>query len=317
MRIILILSLVMVGVLELPLSFDLKTKQVMEGKVRGKEVGFKNRLPKKITPPAPSAAHRLSPTPTSTPQLVSSPKASLAVNSQTLQEISLLTVETKLKDKKMEINFSDLDFSKNWFLRIEYDLISVENALGFDNPSLTIHIDKHLAYQQSALENGIGIVSFNPTVFSDQPQTLSIWSGNSGDELKDTHSIIKNIELVLQGDYDFIESEPINDLIVTTNSEGFFTLEWSSPKTNDSNLGKALAYDIRYSSEPMNQENWLQSQSAEVLLPQYFSPQLPKNKEVILIKSPPIDSGYLAIRSLDSTGLLSPLGKNASFGLSD
>ena len=59
------------------------------------------------------------------------------------------------------------------------------------------------------------------------------------------------------------------------------------------------------------------SQSVEVFLPQDFSPQFSKNKEVILIKSPSIDSGYLSIRSLDSTGLLSPLGKNVFFMLTD
>jgi hypothetical protein len=316
MRLILILSLVIVGVLELPLTFDLKNKQIIGGEVKEEEVEFRNHLFKKITP-TPSLVRRPSSTPISTTQLASKPKVSHTANPQTAQEISLLAVKTNLKDKKLEINLPALDFSKNWFLVIEYDLISVEDVLGFDNPGLTIHIDERLAYQQSALESGSRIVSFNPAVFSHQPQILTIWSGNSGDEIKDTHLIIKMIKLVLQGDYDFIETEPINDLIVTVDNEPLFTLEWSSPKTNDSNLRKALAYDIRYSSEPISKENWPQSQSVEVFLPQDFSPQFSKNKEVILIKSPSIDSGYLSIRSLDSTGLLSPLGKNVFFMLTD
>lgn len=316
MRLILILSLVIVGVLELPLTFDLKNKQIIGGEVMGERVKLEKKLPKKITF-TPSPLHRPSPTPISTSQLASGPKVSHTTNPQTAQEISLIAVETKLKDKKLEINFPALDFSKNWFLIIEYDLISLEDVLGFDNPGLTIHIDEHLAYQQSALESGVRIVSFNPAVFSHQPQILTIWSGNSGDEIKDTHLIIKNIKLVLQDDSNFIETEPINDLIVTIDNGALFTLEWSSSKTNDFNLGKALAYDIRYSSEPISKENWLQSQSAEVLLPQDFSPHFSKNKEVILIKSPSIDSGYLSIRSLDSTGLLSPPGKNVFFRLTD
>jgi len=146
---------------------------------------------------------------------------------------------------------------------------------------------------------------------------LSIWSGNNGDELKDTSAIIKKIRLIFKDKHDFIETEAINNLIVTVDSEEYATLEWDAPQTNDANLGKPLAYDIRYLSEPITLENWFQAQSIEIFLPQFFSPHSSGFREIILIKAPQIVFGYLAIRSIDSAGALSPLGESIPYKAKD
>ena len=317
MKLVLILSLVLVGVLEIPLTHDSKIKPISKGEVKGEEVNFQ-KFSKSIVKenvsvlPLPSPRSFLTLTSISiSPSPLPSPPPTPFI--QNVKEIILLDEVKELKDEELRIDFSSLDLNQNWFLSIEFNLISVEDVLGFDCPSLTIHIDDYLVYQHSFFEDEIKKISFNPKVFSSQPQILSIWSGNNGDEFKDTYAIIKSIKLIFQNDYSFIEIESINDLVVTIDSKDFFTLEWSSPKTNDFNLNKVLAYDIRYSSELITPENWSKAQPVEIFLPQDFSPQSPKTKEIILIKTPLINSGYLAIRSINSINLLSPLGENVFF----
>ena len=318
MRPTLVWGLILVGVLRVPLFHDFEIQPAIESGVKGEEVEFKSPLPQR-TAPTPPSTPRPSTTPTNIPQFnnvvrpTNAPEISPQPTPQLIEEIFLLITETELKDERLEIDFPVLDLNQDWFLVIEYDLISVEDTLGFDHPGFTIHIDDRLAYQQSVFENETKVIEFNPKVFSDHPQTLSIWSGNRGDELKDTYTIIKNIKLIPQDNHRFIETEPINDLVVTFDSEDFLTLEWSSPEITDLNLGRVLAYDIRYLSEPITSENWLQAQPVEVFSPHEFSPQFPKTKEIALVKDPLVKSGYLAIRSLDSTGELSPLGESVFY----
>ncbi|MBT4004603.1 MAG: hypothetical protein HN846_00225 [Candidatus Pacebacteria bacterium] len=303
MRLVLVLGLVLVGLLEIPLLSESKVeKEIRDGEVSGV-----------ISLASPSSRPSLAPTPTNTPKPTPTPKITLPI----IKEIVLLDQEKKLKDEKIEIFIPKLDQSKLWYLELEFDLRSEEDALGFDSPGFTIHLDDQLVYQRSIFETGPQIVVFNLTYFSNNPHLLSLWSGNAGDKLKDTFAIIEKIKLVPYTNHSFIETAAIDDLAITIDNNRYFTLEWSSPKNNDISLGKPLAYEIRYSSESMTLKNWSQAQKTERFLPLYFSPQSPGSKEIILIKTPTISYGYLAIRSIDSAGELSPLGKNVIYKIED
>ncbi|MFH1958800.1 MAG: hypothetical protein ABIJ22_00500 [Patescibacteria group bacterium] len=340
MRLILVLGLLLVGVLEIPLFYDLEINQINNGEVKGEEVKLQNPVVQNgfPSPPSPSfpfpSPLPLSPLPLSPPPslIPASPQPLQAIFSkttlkttlkttpeitpETTPEIFLLNKKTKLKDEELKLNFPNLDSNQSWLLYIEYNLISVEDLLGFDDPGFTVYIDDQLAYQQSAFETGTKIISFNPKFFSNQPQTLTIWSGNSGDELKNTYAVINSIKLISQSTRSIIETEPINDLVITVDSAEYLTLEWIAPQTDGQNLNRVLAYDIRYSSNLITQENWSQAQLAEIFLPQDFSPQSPGIEEIILIKAPLIDFGYITIRSIDSSGQISPLGTSVLFNSS-
>jgi len=317
MKSILILSLVLMGLVEIPLFNDLKTKEIMVGgEVKGEEITIQRLSEPTVQNNASSfisPSPCLSSTPTSIIQSTDTPKTFPLIT----EEMILLDQEKKLKDEKLEFFFPELDQSKTWYLRVVFELNSVEDVLGFDSPGFTIHVDDRLAYQRSVFETGVETISFNLAAFSNTPQTLSIWSGNTGDEFKDTFAIIKKIKLISKNTHHFIETEVINDLLVTVDSDEYFTLEWSSPKTNDVNLEKPLAYEIRYLSEQITSENWSQAQLAEVFLPQNFSPQAAGSKEIVLVKKPAIARGYLVIRSIDSAGILSPLGESVLFKVKD
>ena len=314
MRLVLVLVLILVGILEIPLTNDFKTTPLVSGEVKGKEIGGRKFFsPAAISSAPPSPSPSPFPSPSLLPSPTPTPSSFPHPSPRIIQEIILLAAEKRLQDQKLELVFPELNHTQEWFLEIEFELVSKEDTLGFDDPGLTIHLDGHLAYRQSAFESGIKKVSFKPRFFSDQPQTLTVWSGNSGDGLKETYTIIKNIKLITQNKRHFTETEPISDLVVTVDSEDFLTLEWTSPQSNDSNLNKTLAYQIRYSSASITTLNWSQAQLGEIFLPSNFSPQSPTTKELALIKAPLIDVGYLAIRSLDSTGSFSPLGDNVPF----
>ncbi|MBT4681322.1 MAG: hypothetical protein HOB74_04660, partial [Candidatus Pacebacteria bacterium] len=232
MRLVLVLGLVLVGLLEIPLLSESKVeKEIRDGEVSGV-----------ISLASPSSRPSLAPTPTNTPKPTPTPKITLPI----IKEIVLLDQEKKLKDEKIEIFIPKLDQSKLWYLELEFDLRSEEDALGFDSPGFTIHLDDQLVYQRSIFETGPQIVVFNLTYFSNNPHLLSLWSGNAGDKLKDTFAIIEKIKLVPYTNHSFIETAAIDDLAITIDNNRYFTLEWSSPKNNDISLGKPLAYEIRY-----------------------------------------------------------------------
>jgi hypothetical protein len=313
MKLILILGLVLVGLFEMQLSSDLKTKkEIMVGEVKGEEVTihkFSEPAAKNSAPSFPPPSPHPQPSPASTPKPEVIP--------QTAKEIILLDKQQELKNETLKIALPELDTSNIWYLELELGLSSTEDVLGFDSPGFTIHVDDYLVYQRSFFEDGPDLISFNVAAFSNIPQSLSIWSGNTGDELKDTYSTIKKIRLIPKDNHDFIETEVINDLSITVDTQDYLTLEWSSPQTNDNNLEKPLAYEIRYSSELITLENWFQAKKVEMLLPSDFSPPVSGSKEIALIKAPPLNSGYLAIRSIDSAGILSPLGEIVPFKVKD
>ena len=337
LRLSLAFGLVMVAVLELPIARDLAVKQGIAGEVRGEvmEAGaesikhatqdnsflsassppsfsllplaFSSPFSPAISPlsspvisPLPSPA--ISPSPLSSPP--SPPLPSLSLPLET--EIILLAHQIKLQDGKLSFKLPNLTESKAWVLEIEYELISQETALGFDQPGFTVSIDEYLTYQQSAVEIGPKTISFNPLTFTNHPTTLTLWSGNTGDELQNTQTTINSIKLTVNNNKNFIEIKPISDLFVTVDKAGYLTLEWTSPQTNDQNLNKALGYEIRFFTDPLTEKNWTQAQLIKRVLPAEFSPQPAREKEFILVQFPAINQGYLTVRAYNSDGSLSP-----------
>ncbi len=295
MKFIFITGLLLVGMMSIPNSSELKNSPIQ------KEVTVEERtLPTNLNQNSDTKEQ---------PSIKTPSISEKEVEPSLEKELVLLKDSTELKDRELDLNFPLLSENKSWLVEISFELISVENLVGFDEPALTIKVDDHLVYQQSFLESGEGRIRFNPYLFSKFPQKLSLWSGNRGDNLGDSYTVIKSINIVDQGSPSFIEIEPINEVEISRDNEGFLTLEFYSPQTNDKNLNRALSYEVRSFSKIITQQNWDQAELVEVIFPKLFSPQSPGSKEVVLIRVPP-SSSYLAIRSFDSTGELSPLGKN-------
>lgn len=294
-----------------PILIDSPQQIIFQGEVKGEEV-------KMIPLSKPTTRHSAPspPPPSPLPSIVIIPSTQPKIRRKEpvkMAKIVLLEKKTKLSDQELKINLPDFSHRQSWMLSIGYDLVSKEDAPGFDDPAFKVFIDDHLVYQQTAEDPGSKAISFNPLFFENDPQTLTIWSGNRGDNLKNTHSLIKRIELISQDKPELIEIEPINDLKVTIDNQQHLTLEWTSPRTNDQNLDRALAYEIRFFEKRIAHDNWSYAQKVKKILPAEFSPHKSLKKEIMLTQIPRISSGYIAIRSIDSTGQFSPLGESISF----
>lgn len=309
-KLVLFFALIMIGVLEIPQFPEIKIEKInIQGEVKGEE----SRAPAPTPSPPPSLHPSPSP-PANIPSPTPTPDLRVKEKIADSEPTSIILVKDKeLIDQEIKIDLPLLDPDQTYALAVNFDLITVEDDLGFDNPALVIKLDDRPIYQQSAKNNYNQELLFNPRLFSSQPDSLTIWSGNTGDDLKDTLVHIKTISLIPSSSTSMIETTPINDLSMVVDNENYLTLEWSSPQTNDKNFKKALAYEIRYAKEEITTENWSQSQVVTPYLPKISAPHSSKSLETILIEAPPLDSGYMAIRSLDSSGSISPLGRNIFF----
>ncbi len=323
MRLVLSLSLVLIGILVIPSSDKLQLKGT---KASNEVKKILDEVTEKVTPqpvfvPKTVSHEPSSPSPSPSPSLSPSPHPKLKSVSLTHlttppTKLILLDQRRELKDERWEISFPKLDPNQNWHLELEFELNSVENGLGFDNPGFKIWIDEKMVYQRSALEQGPRIIGFSLASFT-SPHTLSIWSGNTGDKLKNTWTVINKIQLTSQSSSNIIETEKIDDLVVTVDSSRYSTLEWTSPSTNDVQLMKPFAYELRYSSDVITSQNWSQAQLGEIIWPHCFSPLASGSQTVVLIKTPPLKRGHLAIRSIDSIGTMSTLGESVPFRVED
>ncbi|MFA6402471.1 MAG: S8 family serine peptidase [Salinivirgaceae bacterium] len=97
---------------------------------------------------------------------------------------------------------------------------------------------------------------------------------------------------------DSIPPSPINDLLTTDVTEISIKLNWTSTG-NDSTLGKASAYDLRYSTNPIDAANFDASH-------RYMATPKPKesgnNETCILTGLTPGTQYYFAIKALDING---------------
>ena len=312
MRLILVWILCLVTILKLPVVNQLEVNFQPLGEVKGREV-IEHQSPAAPDDVVPSP---LTLVPSPRPPSSSTPQPNLEKTVSTMSQPQCLFIyngSREIVNQEIVFNLPKINNSQLWLLKIEFELISEESAFGFDDPGLKIWLDEKLVYQLSWQEAGHHQLAFNPFVFSSSPSRLKIWSGDSGDELKHTSIIIKQITFFTLPKTATIETVSINDLEVTVDLAGYLTLEWTSPQTDDQFLGRVIAYEIRYSHQALTTNHWSQAQKLEIVLPQDFSPKKPGDKEFALIQAPQIKSGQIAIRSLNAVGGLSPLGESTSF----
>jgi len=100
---------------------------------------------------------------------------------------------------------------------------------------------------------------------------------------------------------DFIPPAPINNLAVSQTTSGSATLSFTAPG-DDAGSGQASEYDLRYSTEPITEDNW----KFAVPAPPLPGPLPALSSETATISG--LDAGttyYFAIRTLDESGLTS------------
>lgn len=345
------LSLLMTGVLSVQTTAvvaDVGPRQ-NQGQVRGEETATNdepavraNSAPMPVSlPPSPSLGiestpttqpTRISPSPSPSPDPSSNlgPSPSLSLTSALFQPAAPSASPTKttklkthliaenliIKNQTKTFILPVLDPHKSWMLEIEYQLSSTEDALGFDRPGFTIQLDNQLVFQESPHNSQLDqtqLIRFNPLVFDSSHTQLKLWSGDTGDDQLATQAVVESIKLIQDDSRYAIETEVITDLTITTDTQHYLTLEWTSPQTTDSNLPQVLSYDFRYSTQLLTSSNWAQAESLTIILPTNFSPQKPGSRESVLVQAPPIEAGHIAIRTFDSTGQLSPLGMSMPF----
>jgi hypothetical protein len=224
--------------------------------------------------------------------------------------IYLLTKPLKIFNQSIQFAFSK-KMPPNWLVEIDYQLFSKEDALGFDKPGLTIALNDKLVYQQSAPMNQSKKIIFNPYFFSLSPNILTIYSGNTVDEQKDTFTIINQIILRPKIIDVNQQLEPILDLSATketvANLGQFVTLEWTTPKVNSKFLDRPLSYQIKSFSQPLTDKNWQQAKLITPVLPVIFSPFLAGEKQMILVEKNSNNQTYIAVRAVSYLGELSTL----------
>ena len=110
-----------------------------------------------------------------------------------------------------------------------------------------------------------------------------------GDGIVD-QQIIPTLE---ENPVDFIPPAAITNLSVTPIESGTATLNWTA-SGDDENNGTATAYDIRYSTTPITDSNWV---SATLVTPPI--PSIANTAESFMVTGVPGRTLYFAIRSVD------------------
>ncbi|MFW9949284.1 MAG: hypothetical protein ACFFKA_04055, partial [Candidatus Thorarchaeota archaeon] len=99
----------------------------------------------------------------------------------------------------------------------------------------------------------------------------------------------------------------INDLFALNFTLDSITLTWTAPG-DDNNLGNAFLYDIRYSTEPINEENWDETIRCEG----EPLPELAGNTQIYMISGLTLGTTYyFGIKSSDEEQNLSDLSNIA------
>jgi len=107
---------------------------------------------------------------------------------------------------------------------------------------------------------------------------------------------------------DTIPPAAVTDLAIAEIGPGALTLGWSAPGDDD-NLGTAAQYDIRYSTEPITDENW----NSALPVANKPAPRPAGSYQTVVV--PRLAAGstyYFALKSLDDARLISPISNGVS-----
>jgi hypothetical protein len=198
------------------------------------------------------------------------------------------------------------------FLSFTYKMDTQETASAFDDPAFVIEVGDTPVYMMASQQ----FDWITRTFILDQvvsPTTISIWSGNSGDDVQPTTAFIKDLFLYKKS-VDTIDSDiaEITDVFVSHDTAEFVSVDWSAPQSFVSQLERVLRYDFRISEVPIDKnisdEQWLALSKISPILPveRAFLSQLPKNIEQRLFKVVSSHQ-HMAIRGVDWQGKFGPI----------
>lgn len=149
------------------------------------------------------------------------------------------------------------------------------------------------------------------TVSGLSPQTTYYFALKVSDEAGNT-SALSNVASGITAEPDLTAPSTVSDLAVTMGEEGaVFT--WTAPG-NDGNVGTASAYELRYSTEPITDENWASATLATGLP----TPAVSGTAQTYTL--PETNKGlklYAAIKAIDEDNNVSSLSNVVSFGFVD
>jgi hypothetical protein len=134
------------------------------------------------------------------------------------------------------------------------------------------------------------------------PDNNITWNNPAGDRLK----LAANFGTLILVNDNLPDTTPpaaIANLTATTHSAIEVKLDWVSPG-DDGLVGLAAAYEIKYSTEPINDSNWASAQNVEQML----APIIAGTQQSIVVGG--LTGGtnyYFAIKTIDEAGNASPL----------
>jgi len=97
---------------------------------------------------------------------------------------------------------------------------------------------------------------------------------------------------------DDVPPDVVTDLSALRQQDGSYALEWTAPG-DDGGDGTAVMYSVRYSSQPITEENWMSAEPIAVLA----SPLEAGLRENILTDViPPGEEAYFAVKTTDDAG---------------
>ncbi|MCF8358163.1 MAG: fibronectin type III domain-containing protein [Prolixibacteraceae bacterium] len=140
----------------------------------------------------------------------------------------------------------------------------------------------------------------NPGQF--MPDNNLAWNNTTGDRIH----LTSNFGTIILVDNNLPDTTPpaaISDLNATTLSAVEVNLDWTSPG-DDGMVGLSTAYEIRYSTETINDSNW---ESAHVV-EQTLAPEIAGTQQSFIVSG--LTGGttyYFAIKSIDEAGNVSAL----------
>ncbi|MDO8737256.1 MAG: hypothetical protein Q7K29_09295 [Thermoleophilia bacterium] len=105
-------------------------------------------------------------------------------------------------------------------------------------------------------------------------------------------------EVVVVDSLDVVAPQAVTDLTVLRQEDGSIRLEWTAPG-DDSDEGTAAMYSIRYSRQPICEQNWVSAEPIAVLAPPL---EAGLRESVITSDIPPDEVVYFAIKATDDSG---------------
>jgi hypothetical protein len=133
----------------------------------------------------------------------------------------------------------------------------------------------------------------------------TIETDSDGDGLADSYLAPDAMDVA---DLDALPPQAVTDLTALRQEDGAIRLQWSAPG-DDGSEGAAAMYSLRYSGQPITEENWASAEPVAILERPLAAGS---NESVVTSEVPPGECVYFALKATDDAGYESAISNMTS-----